>query len=194
VDLRQLEYFLRVAQRKSISLAAADLNIAQPTLTKSIKLLEQQLGVRLFEWLPRGVVLTPFGPTLLRRAEARPGQGCRTGDRRSAEWRHWRGRDRRRTDLAAMPSARSPRPHHLCPSRGPYSRRSTITAAASAGAVRDRRTRLSFRSFHSPFRISRMCILAGFQAICLNFATTTRRLPEPTCAISDVNRPVRLWI
>jgi DNA-binding transcriptional LysR family regulator len=70
VELRQLEYFLRVAQRKSISLAAADLNIALPTLTKSIKLLEQQLGVRLFEWLPPGVVLTPFGPMLLRRAEA----------------------------------------------------------------------------------------------------------------------------
>jgi Bacterial regulatory helix-turn-helix protein, lysR family len=168
VDLRQLEYFLRVAQRKSISLAAADLNIALPTLTKSIKLLEQQLGVRLFEWLPPGVVLTPFGPMLLRRAEAVHVQvGCRTGDRRPAEWQHWRGRDRRRTDLAAMLSARSPRPHHLCPSRGPYSRRSTITAAASAGAVRDRRTRLSFRSFHSPFRISRMCILAGFRAICL---------------------------
>jgi DNA-binding transcriptional LysR family regulator len=42
IDLRQLEYFLRVAQRKNISLAAADLGIAQPTLTKSIKLLELQ--------------------------------------------------------------------------------------------------------------------------------------------------------
>src|SRR5215468_4872049 len=70
VDLRQLEYFLRVAQRKNISLAAADLNIAQPTLTKSIKLLESQLGVTLFERLPRGVALTSFGQTLLRYAEA----------------------------------------------------------------------------------------------------------------------------
>ncbi|MBR0839965.1 LysR family transcriptional regulator [Bradyrhizobium liaoningense] len=70
MDLRQLEYFLRVAQRKNISLAAADLNIAQPTLTKSIKLLEEQLGVKLFERLPRGVTLTSFGTTLLRHAEA----------------------------------------------------------------------------------------------------------------------------
>ncbi|MGV7216640.1 LysR family transcriptional regulator [Bradyrhizobium sp. UFLA05-112] len=70
MDLRQLEYFLRVAQRKNISLAAAELNIAQPTLTKSIKLLEEQLGVKLFERLPRGVVLTSFGTTLLRHAEA----------------------------------------------------------------------------------------------------------------------------
>jgi DNA-binding transcriptional LysR family regulator len=55
VDLRQLEYFLRVAQRKSVSLAAADLNIALPTLTKSVKLLEQQLGVRLFDGYRRGL-------------------------------------------------------------------------------------------------------------------------------------------
>jgi DNA-binding transcriptional LysR family regulator len=70
MDLRQLEYFLRVAQRKNISTAAADLNITQPTLTKSIKLLEDQLGVKLFDRLPRGVALTTFGQTLLRHAEA----------------------------------------------------------------------------------------------------------------------------
>jgi len=69
MDLRQLEYFLRVAQRKNISIAAADLNITQPTLTKSIKLLEDQLGVKLFDRLPRGVALTSFGVTLLRHAE-----------------------------------------------------------------------------------------------------------------------------
>jgi LysR family transcriptional regulator of gallate degradation len=70
MDLRQLEYFLRVAQRKNISTAAAELNITQPTLTKSIKLLEDQLGVKLFDRLPRGVALTSFGLTLLRHAEA----------------------------------------------------------------------------------------------------------------------------
>jgi LysR family transcriptional regulator of gallate degradation len=69
MDLRQLEYFLRVAQRKNISTAAAELNVTQPTLTKSIKLLEDQLGVKLFERLPRGVALTSFGLTLLRHAE-----------------------------------------------------------------------------------------------------------------------------
>lgn len=70
MDLRQLEYFLRVAQRKNISTAASELNITQPTLTKSIKLLEDQLGVKLFDRLPRGVALTSFGTTLLRHAEA----------------------------------------------------------------------------------------------------------------------------
>ena len=70
MDLRQLEYFLRVAQCRNISTAATELNITQPTLTKSIKLLEQQLGVKLFDRLPRGVALTPYGATLLRHAEA----------------------------------------------------------------------------------------------------------------------------
>jgi DNA-binding transcriptional LysR family regulator len=70
MDLRQLVYFLKVAQRRSITAAATDLNIAQPSLTKSIRLLEQELGVTLFERLPRGVELTPFGQSLLRHAES----------------------------------------------------------------------------------------------------------------------------
>ena len=70
MDLRQLEYFLRVAQCRNISTAASELNITQPTLTKSIKLLEPQLGVKLFDRLPRGVALTLYGATLLRHAEA----------------------------------------------------------------------------------------------------------------------------
>src|SRR5215813_7834620 len=69
MDLRQLEYFLRVAQRRNISLAAAELNITQPSLTKSIKLLEKTLGVRLFERLARGVELTDYGHTLRRHAD-----------------------------------------------------------------------------------------------------------------------------
>jgi DNA-binding transcriptional LysR family regulator len=70
MDLRQLEYFRRVAQRRNISLAAAELNITQPSLTKSIKLLEKELGVRLFDRLARGVELTDYGHAFLRHAEA----------------------------------------------------------------------------------------------------------------------------
>jgi LysR family transcriptional regulator of gallate degradation len=70
MDLRRLEYFLSVARHLSITAAAADLGLAQPTLTKSIRMLEQELGVQLFQRLPRGVELTEFGRSLLRHAEA----------------------------------------------------------------------------------------------------------------------------
>lgn len=69
MDLRQLTYFLHVAERKSISAAAAELNVAQPTLTKSIRLLEEELGNALFNRLPRGVELTAAGRHLVRHAE-----------------------------------------------------------------------------------------------------------------------------
>ena len=70
MDLRRLEYFLSVAKHLSITAAAEDLGLAQPTLTKSIRSLEEELGVQLFQRLPRGVELTDFGRSLLRHAEA----------------------------------------------------------------------------------------------------------------------------
>ena len=49
--------------------AAAELGIAQPTLTKSIRTLEATLGVDLFRRLPRGVALTEPGQSLFRHAQ-----------------------------------------------------------------------------------------------------------------------------
>ncbi len=49
VDFYQLRYFKEVARTESISKAAADLNITQPALSKSIAKLEEELGVALFE-------------------------------------------------------------------------------------------------------------------------------------------------
>ena len=70
MNIRQLEYFLTVAECKSMTLAATTLGVAQPTLTKTVRALELELGVKLFERMPRGVELTPFGHSLLRHAEA----------------------------------------------------------------------------------------------------------------------------
>ncbi len=68
-----LRHFLAVAAEGSISAAAQRLAISQPALTKSIRKLEARFGAPLFERMPRGVSLTPFGQTLLphaRRIEA----------------------------------------------------------------------------------------------------------------------------
>jgi DNA-binding transcriptional LysR family regulator len=72
-DTPLLRHFLAVATEGSISAACTRLAVTQPALTKSIQRLEAQLGVTLFERLPRGMALTPYGHTLLphaRRIEA----------------------------------------------------------------------------------------------------------------------------
>lgn len=69
MNFRQLEQFLAVARAGSFTAASSELGVAQPSLTKSIRALERELGATLFERLPRGVVLTGAGQALRRHAE-----------------------------------------------------------------------------------------------------------------------------
>ncbi len=64
MNLRQLEYFLTAVRAGSLTRAAKQIGVAQPTLTKSVRALEKELGVRLFERVARGIVLTPSGEVL----------------------------------------------------------------------------------------------------------------------------------
>ncbi|MCP5368200.1 MAG: LysR family transcriptional regulator [Hyphomicrobiales bacterium] len=70
MDVRQLRTFLHVAELGSFSRAAERLRIAQPALGRQVRLLEEELGVRLFTRHGRGVTLTPPGKVLLDRAAA----------------------------------------------------------------------------------------------------------------------------
>lgn len=63
--LRQLEYFVAVAERSSFSKAAESCFVRQPSLSAQIAQLEALLGVTLFERDRRGVQLTPAGRALL---------------------------------------------------------------------------------------------------------------------------------
>lgn len=67
---RNLQNFLAVAEAGSFSGASAKFGISQPALSKSIQKLEGLYGVELFERQARGVILTPFGVLLQRRAIA----------------------------------------------------------------------------------------------------------------------------
>lgn len=70
IALVQLRYFLRVAQLKSFTRAAASLHIAQPAVTRQIRLLEEELGVQLLLRHNRGAEPTEAGMRLQAGAEA----------------------------------------------------------------------------------------------------------------------------
>lgn len=64
VNLKQLEYFVAVAELGGFSKAAAILDIAQPALSRQVRLLETDLRVALLQRTGRGVVLTEAGKRL----------------------------------------------------------------------------------------------------------------------------------
>jgi DNA-binding transcriptional LysR family regulator len=69
-ELRQLRYFVAVAEEGSLTRAAARLHIAQQSLSQQMRILEAQVGATLLVRSSRGVEVTAAGAVLLR--EARP--------------------------------------------------------------------------------------------------------------------------
>ena len=69
MEVRFLRYFLAIAQEENISKAAERLHITQPTLSRQIAQMEQELGVKLFNRGARKVTLTGEGLLPRRRAE-----------------------------------------------------------------------------------------------------------------------------
>jgi len=66
MELRHLRYFIAVAEEGSLSNAAARrLHTAQPSLSRQIRDLELEVGVKLMQRLPRGITLTPAGRVFL---------------------------------------------------------------------------------------------------------------------------------
>ena len=69
MELRVLRYYLTVAREENITRAADMLHITQPTLSRQMAELEEELNTRLFERTNRKIVLTESGMLLRRRAE-----------------------------------------------------------------------------------------------------------------------------
>lgn len=69
IEFRQLRYFAVLAEELHFGQAAARLGIAQPSLSRQIQLLEQQLGSPLFRRTRRQVQLTPVGQVFLEQAK-----------------------------------------------------------------------------------------------------------------------------
>ena len=69
MDTKRLQHFLAVFETGSFCQAATTVHVTQPALTKSIKLLEDRLGVKLFDRTPLGVSPTPYGEALAEHAK-----------------------------------------------------------------------------------------------------------------------------
>ncbi len=70
MDVKQLNYFLTIAQEGSISAAARKLYMSQPPLSAQMKLLEEELGCSLFVRGSKNITLTEEGKILYQRAES----------------------------------------------------------------------------------------------------------------------------
>ena len=69
MDIRTMQYYLAVVREGTISAAAEALHVAQPSLSRQMKELEEELGVSLFERGNRRITLTEEGMILRKRAE-----------------------------------------------------------------------------------------------------------------------------
>ncbi len=69
MELRVLHYFLAIAREENFTRAAEQLHVTQPTLSRQIADLEQELGVKLFTRSNHHIVLTEDGMILKRRAQ-----------------------------------------------------------------------------------------------------------------------------
>src|SRR5579862_7497996 len=70
MEVRELRYMVAVAEARHFGRAAAALHVSQPSLSYSIKRLEQSIGVQLFRRHARGIDLTEAGADLLPAAKA----------------------------------------------------------------------------------------------------------------------------
>lgn len=70
MDIRQLRYFIAIAEEKQLTRAAHRLHMAQPPLSRQLALIEQELSVPLFERNGRDMYLTEEGKLLYKRAKS----------------------------------------------------------------------------------------------------------------------------
>lgn len=81
MDLKQLKYFIAVAEEQNVSRAAQRLHLSQPPLTRQIRQLEKTVGAHLFERSSKGVALTEAGRLFLADARQILDMVAQTGER-----------------------------------------------------------------------------------------------------------------
>lgn len=100
MDIKQLRYFVAIAEAPSISAAAQVIGVAQPSLSQHLHRMEEELSVRLVERSARGTVLTDEGRVLLEHAR----EICGSLDRCIDDMRERGGNLRGRVGFGMTPS------------------------------------------------------------------------------------------
>lgn len=116
MELHQLGYFCAVARAGNFTRAAEEQHVAQPSLSQQILKLEDELGVKLFDRLPRLARLTQFGKAFLPKAEAILRQ---VGEAR-AEIQEMAGTEKGAVVVGAIPTIA---PYFLAPVLARFARR-----------------------------------------------------------------------
>lgn len=83
-DLRQMRYVVEVARERGFSRAAVNLHVAQQAVSQQVKVVEEALGVQLFERTNRGVDLTAGGEAFVQEARRALDAADRVGQRAQA--------------------------------------------------------------------------------------------------------------
>ena len=80
MEIRVLQYFLAIVREESISRAAESLHVTQPTLSRQIAQLEEEIGAKLFERGAKRIALTREGGARRRssRSSTRPARSFRS--------------------------------------------------------------------------------------------------------------------
>ncbi|MBT4589924.1 MAG: LysR family transcriptional regulator [Rhodospirillaceae bacterium] len=100
LEMNYLEHFTAAVEAGSIGKAARSLNISQPGLTRSIRILEEQLEVTLLERSVKGVTPTDFGANFYTRAKSI----LLEANRAQLEIREMRGEIERTLSIATLPT------------------------------------------------------------------------------------------
>jgi DNA-binding transcriptional LysR family regulator len=112
LDLRLVRYFVVVADHRHFGRAATALRVAQPSLSRQIRRLEQQLGARLLDRTPQGTRLTEAGEVFLPAAKALLRSAARAAAQTRAAAQPRRITIGYTTGLIVTPAARELRRQH----------------------------------------------------------------------------------
>jgi DNA-binding transcriptional LysR family regulator len=112
LDLRLVRYFVVVAEQRHFGRAATALRVAQPSLSRQIRRLEQQLGARLLDRTPQGTRLTEAGEVFLPAAKALLRSAARAAAQTRAAAQPSRIAIGYTTGLIVTPAARELRRQH----------------------------------------------------------------------------------